>query len=295
MATGNTTTGSLADSLPSIRNSARIVREYEGVMPKVVDRYTLGEGEGLSWSEISLSQLSAQSVTENTDLDNPQQLVDSLFSVTPVISGVHTIITDRVRQRIDRKALARIGVLSQNAIQRKKDEDGIAVLDGATTSLAGAGVTLTSGHVSAGVSRVKHGGGTEPSTGDVHIVLQPFQIKDLMDEIVAGVGTYLVPAGLSDEVYRRGYVGTVKSAFGANLWSDGNITVDSSDDAKGGIFAREAIVLVQGHSPRTETQRRPQTGGGADALWIYDEYAYGERSAGNWLFEIYSDATSPTS
>ncbi len=295
MATGITTTGSLADSLPSIRQAARIVREYEGVMPKLVDRYTLGEGEGLSWSEISLSALSAQTVTENTDLDNPQQVIDSLFSLVPVISGVHTIITDRVRQRIDKKALARVGVLAQNAIQRKEDEDGLTVLDGATTSLAGAGVTLTSGHISAAVSRVKFGGGVEPSIGDVHIVLHPYQIKDLEDEIVAGIGTLALPAGLTADVYARGYVGTVKSAFGANLWSDGNINIDSLDDAKGGTFAREAIVLVQGHSPRTETQRRPQTGGGADALWIYDEYIYGERSAGNWLFEIYSDCTAPTS
>ena len=30
-------------------------------------------------------------------------------------------------------------------------------------------------------------------------------------------------------------------------------------------------------------------------LYLYDEYAYGERSAGNWLFEVYSDATAPTS
>jgi len=28
---------------------------------------------------------------------------------------------------------------------------------------------------------------------------------------------------------------------------------------------------------------------------MYDEYAYGERSAGNWLFEVISDATTPTS
>jgi hypothetical protein len=56
----------------------------------------------------------------------------------------------------------------------------------------------------------------------------------------------------------------------------------------------EAIVLVQGRGIKTETRREPQIGGGATSLWVTDEYAYGERSAGNWLYEIKSDCTAPT-
>ena len=61
------------------------------------------------------------------------------------------------------------------------------------------------------------------------------------------------------------------------------------------MFAQEAIVMVQGRAPRTATVRREDIGGGATVVYLYDEYAYGERSAGNWLFEIQSDATAPTS
>jgi hypothetical protein len=81
---------------------------------------------------------------------------------------------------------------------------------------------------------------------------------------------------------------------GAQIYEDGNITV-SSNAAKGGVFAQEAIVIVQGRAPRTATVRREDIGGGATVLYLYDEYAYGERSSGNWLFEIHSDATEPTS
>jgi len=49
MAVGWTTTGSLADSLDDVRSSARIVREFEGVMPQLCDKVMLGEGIGLSW------------------------------------------------------------------------------------------------------------------------------------------------------------------------------------------------------------------------------------------------------
>ncbi len=77
------------------------------------------------------------------------------------------------------------------------------------------------------------------------------------------------------------------------IHEDGNITI-SSNAAKGGVFSKDALVLVQGHSPRSETERRPAIGGGASAVFLYDEYAYGERSAGNWLYEVISDATTPT-
>jgi hypothetical protein len=291
MPAGNTTTGSLSESLPSVIASARIVRDYEGVMPQLVDKVTLGEGVGLTWSEVSFSALEAQNITESTVLDNPQQIEDSLMSITPQVIGIETLITDRVAARIDKKAYAKIGGLAQKAIQRKKDSDGLAVLDGATTSLCGAGSTLTSGHLSAAIARISSNA-TEPGNPPYRAVLHGYQIKDIQDELVAAVGTAAITDGLTARVFSEGFKGKV---FGAEIYEDGNITIDSSDDAKGGVFAKEAIILVQGRAPRVVAVRAENIGGGATRVYHYDEYAYGERSAGNWLFEIYSDATAPTS
>lgn len=291
MATGHTTTGALADSLPTMIDAARLVREYDGVHMRTCDNQTLDEGQGLSWNEISLAQLTAQAITEQTYLDNPQQIADTLFTITPTVIGIQTIITDRTMRRISKKTTAKMGALAQNAMQRKKDEDYLTVLDGATTSLGGAGTTLASGIISAAVARIR-GNTSEPAKGAIFTVLHPFQLKDLQDEIVTGIGTYTVPSGMSEDTYRKGFKGML---FDSNVFEDGNITIDSSDDAKGGVHAKEAIVKVQGHSIRTETRRRPEIGGGADELFMYDEYAYGERSAGNWLYEVYTDALAPTS
>ena len=49
MAAGNTVTGSLADSLDTIVASARSRREYDGVVPQLVDRVDLKQGDGLDW------------------------------------------------------------------------------------------------------------------------------------------------------------------------------------------------------------------------------------------------------
>ena len=123
MAVGNTITDSLADSIPTMIASARIVREFAGVMPNLVDRQRLDENTGTVWNEVSMAKLSAQAVTENTELDNPQQMEDTLFSITPTVIGVHTVITDRVALRISANAYAQTGSLAQNAIERKKDQD----------------------------------------------------------------------------------------------------------------------------------------------------------------------------
>ena len=295
MAAGDTITQSLADSLDTVVASARQIREYEGVMPNLVDKVTLSEGTGTSWREISMAALSAQNITETTTLDNPQQMSDTVFSITPTVTGIQTLVTDRVASRINSQSYAQLGSLAQNAIQRKKDEDGLTVLDGATTELSGAGTTLASGVIAAAAYRISSNA-TEPGNPPYRCVLHGFQIKDLYDELTVNVGTAAggeLTEGLTARVFAEGFRGKIA---GVEVFEDGNITIDSStDDAKGGVFAQEAIVLVQGRAPRTATVRREDIGAGATVVYLYDEYAYGERSAGNWLFEVISDATAPTS
>lgn len=290
MATGDITVSSFQASLPFILDSARVVRPYAAVMPKLVERHTLPEGTGVSWDEVSLAQLTAQNVNENTIMDNPQEIVDTLFSVTPIMAGIHTVMTRRSQRRVSKMVTAKIGVLGQQAMETKKDKDLLLILDTATTSLGGAGTTFAAGIIAAARARIR-GNSTEAAEGEIFAVLHPYQIKDVQDDLVAGVGTYVVDAGITEETFRRGFQGAV---FGVNVFEDPNITVDSSDDAKGGVFAREALVLVQGASPVAYTKFIENRGGGADAMWMYDEYAIGERSAGNWLFEVYTDAATPS-
>lgn len=292
MASGMTTTGSLADSLPTLIASARIIREFEGVMPQLVDVVTLGEGTGLVWNEISLAQLTAQSIQENTELNNPQQMADTLLSLTPTVVGIQTRITDRVAARISANVYAKIGALAQNAIQRKKDEDGITALDsGNTGSDPGAGATLTSGHIASAKYNISSNV-TEPGPPPYRCVLHGFQLKDLFDELVAGVGAYVVTEGPTARVFATGFNLPIA---GVEVYEDGNIAIDSSDDAKGGVFSQMGLILVQGRAPRVVPVRKEEVGGGATDLFHYDEYIYGLRAGTSWVYKMESDATAPTS
>ncbi len=292
MGQGWTTTSVLADSLDDIRSSARIVREYEGVVPQLVEKQTLGEGTGLSWQEITYAALTAQAITETTELDNPQQLSDSLVTITPAVVGVETFITDRVRARINKKGFAKIGTLGQNAMQRKKDEDGLTIIaTGATTAEPGAGATLTSGYIAAASYNLTSNT-TEPANKPIRCILHGFQLKDLYDELVAGVGTYVVDEGPTARVFSNKFDLPIA---GCEVYEDGNITIDGDADAIGGVFPQEGIILVQGRAPRVVTQRNEKRGGGGDHVYHYDEYAYGLRNSTTWLYRMKSDATAPTS
>ncbi len=125
-------------------------------------------------------------------------------------------------------------------------------------------------------------------------ILHTYHVTDIKDQITAGIGTYNVPKGISADFYARGFSGTLG---GANIFEDGNIAIDSNTDAKSFIFAQFGFLLIEGHDLRSAMKRREEVGGGADQLFIYDEYQFGERLAlgttGAYIAEIIGDATSP--
>ena len=283
---GWTTSSALADSLDDIRSSARIVREQEGNMSQLVEKQTLGEGMGTSWRELKYDQLVAQAVTETTELDNPQQIADSIISIEPAVVGIETFITDKVGARINKKGFSKIGSLAQNAIQRKKDEDGLVLFASANTnSDPGSGVTLTSGYIASAAANIR-GNTTEPGHDPIRCLLHPFQIHDLYNELVAGVGTAVVMEGPTARVFSQGFTLPVA---GCEIYPDGNIS-----SGKGGVFAQDGIILVQGRAPRVVNVRNEKRGGGGNHVYHYDEYAYGVRLS-NWVYLMESDVTAPTS
>jgi len=289
MAVGRTTTDDLQDSLPTIIGQSRLVRENEGEIMSTVDRQTLGKGMGLTWHEVSYAKINAQEVSEDTILDNPQKISDTDFPLTPTVVGIETLITDRVGATIVSHGNSKLGALAQNAMTRKKNQDGLTAVDAFTTSLGSSG-TLTFGFIMAASVRIT-GNTTEPGPMPLHPQLHAFQSKDITDEFTSPVGTYNITTGPTMDAFKNGFRGMVGNV---SIHENNEISI-VSNVAKGGVYSRMSLVLVQGRSPRAVAVRREDIGGGATIMYHYDEYIYGERSSGNWGFEIQTDATTPTS
>jgi len=99
-----------------------------------------------------------------------------------------------------------------------------------------------------------------------------------------------VPVGSTADVFKGGFNLPIANV---NIHEDGNIPIDANTDANNFVFAKMAWVLVSGMTLRTETDRDITQGGGGDMMVMTDEFAYGERSAGNWSFAVIGDATAP--
>ena len=290
-----TTTQDLSDSLPIMVAAARSVREYAGVMPQTAEVHTLDANSGQDWKEVTLAQLTAQAVQETTDLNNPQAYSDTNQTIEPTLIGLPTLVSLRATRKISQKTVAEMGVLAQNGMTRKNDQDGIAVMDGFSNSAPGAGSALTTSILRHMVANIR-GNTTEPSPdgAPVYIVLHTFQIADIEDELLTSAGdNYELTSGISAQVFQNNVIGRIANA---TVLRDDNISIDSAVDAKGGVFSRAAMLLIRGTSPYVLTEERPGLGGGSIAIFHYDEYAWGERTSQGtsvWGREVYSDATAP--
>lgn len=288
MAVGDTTTGSLADSLNTIVASARSTREYGGVVPQLVDSTTLELGTGTSWKETLFAKLSAMAITENSRNDNPQQYSDSAITITPQMVQISTFITDKSRRNVAKKALAQMGKLPGEALVRKEDEDGLTAMD-AMTQLGATGTPIQTADIVSSRYLITSNP-TEPGPMPIAGVFHGYVIKDMYDELVAGLGTYPIPEGATAQVFKTGFTLPIATV---SIVEDGNVPIDSTPDAKGFVFSKMAWVLVRGMALKTETKRQPGWGGGGDQLFMTAEYAYGQRGGGSWGREIIADATAP--
>ena len=280
-----------------MRMAARLVTEQKGRMRDTVDRMTLGKGIGNTWSEVDYAQLIASAVTETSDiLDNAEQVSDTLRSIAPNDSGIHMLYTDRVADRIFSQgaSIVRSGILGMNAILRLEDLNGIVTGRAATTDLGTAGNPLTSNLVRAARYRITSNVTEQGSdAGALHMQHHGFVLKDIDDELVAAVGTYPISGGITEQVFAQSYVAAPRAVGGVIVHENGHLTIDASDDSEGFVYATMGVILVEGRGIRTEVLRRPNIGGGATSVFIYYEYAWGERSAGNWLFSLTADALAP--
>lgn len=293
MAAGITTSGTLSDSKNAVVADARIVREYEGTWMRVCEKQNLADGTGDYWTRVTIDQMAAQDITETTENTNSQQYADTVFSMTPEMTQILIKITDRTYRRIASVVKSKMGTAAGNAMARKKNEDYLALYSTFSTAVQpGSGVSFSYGYVSAAKNRISSNT-TEASTAKIHTILHGFQWKDVWDEVVQ-IGTYPVPSGMTAEMFARGPqpVGMIAGSTG---YEDGNIAI-SSNNARGATHSVEAVIALQGMGIKPETRRDPAYGGGADELFLTDEYSFAEfNSTAGWAFGHLSDATAPTS
>ena len=240
-----TTSTTLDDLFANIILQARFTAEEQSIMLGLVTRYDIGNVAGKTVQVPKYPAISAAGLTEGTDMSNTAVSTSSV-TITVGEVGAMVTLTDMAAMGAGNPA-AELGTVLGNAIATKIDQDLIALFDGFSTALGAAAQEITAADIFKAAATLKNA----KAPGQYAAVLHPYQAYQLKANMT---NTFANPNGgdLQNEAMRTGYVGQIA---GVNIYESANITPDASDDAKGAVFAPEAIAIAMKKDFNIETQR----------------------------------------
>lgn len=292
-----TMVANLGDTVPTIIEKALLTSQFNAVMAGLCWNKDKRNRPGSTVNIPYFGEVVANVLAEGVDMVESETMEDTNVQITLQEVGAKIILTDNAIEDDQEEVKSVAGRILGMAMEKKRDTDLLGQLDDATNSLCGSATTLAMGHIAAGkallAGNATSAGGPAPMP--YVCVIHPFQTLDLVDVItpvVPAAGTTNVTGtAFTDDILRNYTIGRL---FGMNIVEDGNLTIDTEDDTKGGIFAMGeggSIVLATARDWDVRPERDESLRGWE--LNCVGRYGYGEYLAG-WIAELYSDAATPT-
>tara|TARA_R100001443_G_scaffold45668_4_gene58634 strand:- start:1579 stop:2412 length:834 start_codon:yes stop_codon:yes gene_type:complete len=240
-----TTSTTLDDLFANIIAAARFTAEEESLMMGLVTMYNIGDEAGKTIQVPKYPAVTAADLTEGTDMSSSTVSTSSV-SITVGEVGAQVVLTDVAAMGSGNPA-EELGTVLGNSIATKIDTDLIALFDGFSTALGGAGTEITVADIFKAAATLRNA----KAQGDIFAVVHPFQAYQLKANLT---NTFANPNGgtAQNTAMVNSYVGTIA---GVDIYESSNITVDGSDDAKGAVFSREAMAIAMKRDFQIETQR----------------------------------------
>jgi hypothetical protein len=240
-----TTTSTLDDLFAPIIAQARFTAEEQSIMRNLVTMYNIDAQPGVTVQVPKYPAISAAGLTEGTDMSSTTVSTSSV-SITVGEVGAQVLLTDMAMMGAGNPA-DELGTVLGNAIATKMDQDLIALFDGFSTSLGATTTELSAAYLFQAAATLR----ANKANGRLVGVFHPFQTYALKANLT---NTFANPNGgdLQNEAMRNGYVGTIA---GIDIFESANVSVDGSGDAKGAIFAPEALALAMKKDFEIEAER----------------------------------------
>lgn len=249
MATGITlsSTSNLSSGQKIFIEQAMLANEPAAPNPDLVGSERIDAGVK-QWDINTYARLeSAGALSEGVDLSEVQQLTTANLSITPSEHGIIVTLANRlIRRQGDSSVVGVAGEQAGASLRRRMDLDVIALFDGFSKSVVGAGSAMDITHFRGGIAYLltdndeSYGPAPLPLNASLHIEQISDIILDLSDPGTAAGGR---PAGFGDELLQNWWKGRDR-LYGIGIFHGGNITRDSSNDSKGAILATNALYLV---------------------------------------------------
>jgi len=243
------TTGNLENAQRIIIATSRYTEEHNAPAMNLIEQFTLPKGSK-QVTVPKVGQMSMSDLVDGQDIIDEEEIGMTTVDLTAAEVGARIVITDKLARQSAENVFSIIGRQLGDGMARKKDTDVTALYSGFSTDIGAAGRSMSLANVSATVAYAKG----NRFGSQVYIVQHPFAVWDIANTAVTASTTYPVPAGWSADLLGNFFSG-LRPMNGVPIFEDGNITIDSSDDAVGVCADRSALGVVKSVDTRTERQR----------------------------------------
>jgi hypothetical protein len=243
------TTGNLENAQRIIISSARYTEEHNAPAMNLIEQFTLPKG-AKQVTVPKVGQMDMSDLVDGLDIVDEEQIGMTTVDLTAAEVGAKIIITDKLARQSAENVFSIIGRQLGDGMARKKDKDVLALYSGFSTDIGAAGRSMSLANVSATVAYAKG----NKFGSQVYIVHHPFAVWDIANTAVTASTTYPVPHGWSEDLLGNFFSG-IRPINGVPIFEDGNITIDSSDDAVGVCADKTALAVLKSVDTRTERQR----------------------------------------
>jgi N4-gp56 family major capsid protein len=246
------TTTSLNDLLPLIRQEAMFVASERSIMRGLVKNYTLAPGQGKTVSVPIYPLQTAAVITEGNEVSDTT-VSTNVADLTIGTVAIRTLLTDLARASAASNVVADLGKLFGEAVARKMDQDLTNLFNNLPVGGGDYTSAITAADIFKAVAQLK--AAAVPTEGMV-CVLHPSIAYDLKASLT---NTGNTPFGafsgsdVSNEAMRTGFVGTLS---GIPVFETSNIQTNTPGDFAGAVFQMDAIGLGMIGDISIETQRR---------------------------------------
>ena len=243
------TTGSLENAQNIIIATARYTEEHNAPAMNLIEKFDLPDG-AKQVTVPKVGQMTMADLVDGQDIMDEEDIGMTTVDLTASEVGAKVIITDKLARQSADNVFSMIGRQLGDGMARKKDVDVLALYSGFSTDIGAAGRSMSLANVSAAVAYAKG----KKFGSNVYIVQHPFAVWDIANTAVTASSTYPVPAGWSADLLGNFFSG-LRPINGVPIFEDGNISIDSSDDAVGVIADRSALGVLKSVDMNKEQDR----------------------------------------
>ena len=244
------TTGNLENAQRIIIASARYTEEHNAPAMALIESFNLPRG-AKQVTVPKVGQMTMSDLTDGQDIIDEEDIGMTTVDLTASEVGAKIILTDKLVRQSAPNVMTIVGRQLGDGMARKKDTDVHALYSGLNggTTLGAAAASMSLAFTAASIAYAKANKfGTQ-----IYILQHPNAVFDIANTAVTS-SQYAIPKGWSEDLLGNFWSG-IRPLNNVPIFEDGNLSVDSSDDAVGVIADKSALAVLKSVDTRTERQR----------------------------------------